>query len=75
MFNSNHTVCHILQILIKYFAFFHFMFCCSERYIHYVSADKYIELKEMGKGRNLRNHVFLFVRGDFDLFLEKKGID
>lgn len=40
-----------------------------------ISSDKYIEVKKMGKGRDPRNHVFLFVRDDFDLFLEKRGTD
>lgn len=34
------------------------MFYCSERYVHSVSADKYIELKEMRKGEILEIMCF-----------------
>ena len=73
MFNNNHTICHVSKVLI--FCIFQFIFYCNGHYVHCVSSDKYIEVKEMGEGRDPRNEVFLFVRDDFDLCLERRGTD
>lgn len=61
------------EILVKYFAF-SILYSVAIDIMFIVYLQENI-LKQMGKGKDPRNYAFLFVRGDFGLFLEMRGRD